>query len=460
MQSALLTVPETERRLVLDRYEPVRRLGSGGFGTVWLARDLKLGRMVALKRIGMTDAQVAQRARRESLAAARLSHPAIVSLYEAVADEDAVYLVSEHVSGRTLADRVRDGSLSDLDVLEIGIVLCDALAHAHKRGVVHRDVKPQNIIIPDAAAGDGSTTAKLTDFGIALLSDADAMTETGDVVGTLAYMAPEQADGRAVTPASDLYALGLCIYEALTGVNPVRAHGAAATARRVGRRLPSVGRLRRDLREELTAAIDATVGSDPATRGTLRDLRDALVGSLASATDDAGPVDGPAPPLRTRRHWPHAAERRSAFARPPAALAGALAYSLLAMLGPEPPLDVLALARGRRGGCASYCRGSAGSWRRPRSSAWAVAAGQPGSALLLAAAAAPVPILLLRSPLVWSAPSAARPARRRRRQRALPGARRSACPRRGSAPRSVPSALGGCCWPSRCPANGCSPASD
>ena len=187
--------PAGNGELVLGRYELVERLGSGGFGVVWAARDARLDRDVALKRIAVDDPAVARRAAREAKAAARLSHPGIVALYEAGRDADAVYLVSELVCGHTLARLLADGALSDRDIVGIGTVLCAALTHAHRRGVVHRDVKPQNVIIPEAPA-DGHGVAKLTDFGIARLLGEDVLTRTGDIVGTLAYMAPEQAEGR------------------------------------------------------------------------------------------------------------------------------------------------------------------------------------------------------------------------------------------------------------------------
>src|SRR4051794_15104178 len=202
---------DTLPALVLDRYRLVRRLGSGGFGTVWLAHDEHLGRPVAVKRVPTADADQAERARREALAAARLSHPGIVALYESGADEGACYLVSELVRGSTLGDLEAEGALSDLDVVEIGVALCDALSHAHARGVVHRDVKPGNVIVPEAPE-DGGAAAKLTDFGIARVVGDDALTRTGDVLGTLAYMAPEQAEGRSVSKRSDLYSLGLVLY--------------------------------------------------------------------------------------------------------------------------------------------------------------------------------------------------------------------------------------------------------
>jgi hypothetical protein len=402
--STIETTVPAQRGLVLDRYEPIRRLGSGGFGTVWLARDLKLSRLVALKRIPVPDATVAERARRESLAAARLQHPSIVSLYESAADDDAFYLVSEHVRGATLGDLQRDGALSDLDVLEIGIALCDALAHAHKRGVIHRDVKPQNVIIPDTAAADGSTMAKLTDFGIAQLSGDDALTMTGDVVGTLAYMAPEQAEGNETTPASDLYSLALCLYEAFSGVNPVRARGAAATARRVGRNLPSLGRLRRDLPRELCDAIDIAVAPQADTRGTVRDLRSALADAVPQVQDEPGTVAGaPLDAITPMADAPTLPIPMRALA---AIGAGALAYCALSLLGPDAPAEpawiaiavTIAVALLPRAGwiatAAALC-------------AWLAASGDAGVSLLLFFAVLPVPLVLARSPELWSAPGVA-----------------------------------------------------
>jgi hypothetical protein len=402
--STIETTAPAQRGLVLDRYEPIRRLGSGGFGTVWLARDLKLSRLVALKRIPVPDSTVAERARRESLAAARLQHPSIVSLYESAADDEAFYLVSEHVRGATLGDLQRDGALSDLDVLEIGIALCDALAHAHKRGVIHRDVKPQNVIVPDTAAADGSTMAKLTDFGIAQLSGDDALTMTGDVVGTLAYMAPEQAEGRETTASSDLYSLALCIYEAFSGVNPVRARGAAATARRVGRNLPSLERLRRDLPRELCHAIDMAVAPDPADRGSIRDLRSALAEAVPQVHDDPGTVAGA--PLDaitpTAERAPLAVPARVLGAL----AASALAYGALSVLGPGAPTDPAWIAIGVAVAVALLPRIG---WLATAAAlcVWLAVSGAAGMGLLLFLAVLPVPLVLARAPQFWSAPGVA-----------------------------------------------------
>ncbi len=354
--------------LVLDRYRPVRRIGAGGMGTVWLAHDEKLDRPVAVKRIAVHDEAVAKRAAREAKAAARLAHPAIVALHETGRDEDAVYLVSELVVGSTLAELMAEGALSDRDVLQIGAALCDALAHAHGRGVVHRDVKPQNIIVPDTRQ-DGAGVAKLTDFGIAMLLDEDVLTRTGDVVGTLAYMAPEQAEGREVTAQADLYALGLVLFEALSGTNPVRGRTPAATARRVGERLPKLERLRRDLPRELCAAIDRAVDPDPRARGKVTALRTVLRAHARQADDEPGTVAAGTlehvtrvtrlaagrlpevrahPPAHDEAAWAedragdpgvHPWRRSPPSARAVAALgAGSLTALALAGLGPEPPV--------------------------------------------------------------------------------------------------------------------------
>jgi hypothetical protein len=386
---------------VLGRYRLVRQIGSGGFGVVWLAEDEHLERAVAVKRIAMHDSAVAGRAEREARAAARLAHPGIVALYESGRDEEAVYLVSELVRGRTLADLMHEGALSDRDVLRIGVALCDALAHAHGRGVIHRDVKPGNVMVPDGSVGtdSGSGVAKLTDFGIARMVGDDALTLTGDVVGTLAYMAPEQAEGRAVGEEADLYSLALVLYEALSGVNPVRGRGAAATARRVGARLPALGRLRRDLPLELCHALDRAVLARPEQRGTLAELREALADGLPAADDARGtiagsPLEGLAPRPRVRPR-----------ARVAAALAaGALAAAALAWLTPTTGFAVSPAAGAGLAALAVLLAPRLG-WI---ALAGALAAWSGGAtALVIALAALPTVVLLRRSGTLWSLPAGA-----------------------------------------------------
>src|SRR5918997_2475285 len=258
-------------RLILGRYRLERRLGAGGFGVVWLAWDEKLEREVAVKAIPRENGG-GERVEREERAAARLNHPGIVAVYELASDEHDTYLVSELVRGRTLAELVRANALADRDVARIGMALCDALDHAHARGVIHRDVKPQNVmVLAEPAAGAGF--AKLADFGVAHVATGDPLTHTGDVVGTLSYMAPEQAEGARVTPACDVYSLALTLYEAWTGTNPVKGAGPAATARRLGRPLPSLAAIRRDLPRELCEVVDEALDVDPAFRPAPQRLR-------------------------------------------------------------------------------------------------------------------------------------------------------------------------------------------
>src|SRR4051812_10697374 len=275
--------------LVLGRYRLGRRLGAGGFGTVYEATDERLQRPVAVKGIPPGGGVGQVRGARGALAAGRLDPPGVVALFDAGQDEAARYLVSEVVDGRTVDALSAEGVLSDRDVLRIGLALCGALEHAHERGVVHRDVKPQNVLVPEAprsAAG----VAKLADFGIAHLAGDEPLTRTGDVVGTLAYMAPEQASGTRIDARVDLYSLALVLYEALAGVNPVRAGSPAATARRVGTVLTPLRRARKDLPPELCAAIDRALRPNPEERGTLTEMADELAAALPDVSDTGGTV--------------------------------------------------------------------------------------------------------------------------------------------------------------------------
>ncbi|HXW58349.1 MAG TPA: protein kinase, partial [Solirubrobacteraceae bacterium] len=303
---------------VLGRYRLIERLGSGGFGVVWRAHDQLLHREVAVKRIALEPGTDGARAGREALAGARLSHPAIVALYEACAEDDAFYLISELVHGSTLAQLIAAHELSDRQVLEIGVALADALSHAHARGVIHRDVKPQNVLVPARAGverrsgGALAGVAKLTDFGGARLAGEDVLTRTGDVLGTLAYMAPEQSDGREAGSAADLYSLALVLYEALSGANPVRGTTPAETARRIGQPLPPLRRSRRNLPRALAHALDRALSPAPAERGTLGDLRDALERALADGSAPAPAPERPHEPAPAP--WP----RTTVSAREPA----------------------------------------------------------------------------------------------------------------------------------------------
>ncbi|MBA2240140.1 MAG: serine/threonine protein kinase, partial [Solirubrobacterales bacterium] len=221
-------MPATEAiehdELLLGRFRVLEKIGSGGMGTVHRAFDERLQRQVAVKQV---HAGEPDRVMREAQAAARLNHPGIVTLYELGERDGEALLVSELVEGGTLAELSASGALSDREIAELGSGLCDALEHAHRRGVIHRDLKPSNILVRrDEALG---RRAKLLDFGIARVSDTRTLTEDGQVVGTLAYMAPEQADGQGAEPASDVYSLALTLYECWAGRNPVAADTPAET---------------------------------------------------------------------------------------------------------------------------------------------------------------------------------------------------------------------------------------
>jgi hypothetical protein len=253
--------------VVMNRFRLQERIGSGGMGTVYRAFDERLQRQVAVKEITSTDAG---RVAREAQAAARLNHPGIVTLYELGSEDGRALLVSELVEGATLAELARRGDLSDREVAEFGADVCEALAHAHERGVIHRDVKPHNVIVRvDDGAG---RRAMLMDFGIASLVGAPTLTATGEVVGTLAYMAPEQAEGLETSEPTDVYSLALTLYECWTGFNPVARDTPAQTARQIGSPIPSVLDYRPDLPVHLAECLDACLDPDPELRPGLDDL--------------------------------------------------------------------------------------------------------------------------------------------------------------------------------------------
>jgi eukaryotic-like serine/threonine-protein kinase len=268
--------------LVLDRFLIERRIGSGGFGVVYEAWDGRLERAVAVKAIEQRG-EAGKRVMREAQAAARLNHPGIVTLYEMGEEDGNALLVSELVEGDTLARLAGEDVLSDREIGEIGADLCEALDHAHSRGVIHRDIKPQNVQVVD-----GQPRAKLMDFGIALVADAAGLTQTGDVVGTLAYMSPEQAEGLEAGPEADVYSLALTLYECWSGENPHRRGNAVATVRSIGRRARPLRRLRPDLPRELAEEIDACLDPSPRNRPSLEELGGAIEDSLEDLADHSG----------------------------------------------------------------------------------------------------------------------------------------------------------------------------
>src|SRR5918912_169517 len=220
---------EARKTVLDDRYDVVRPLGSGGMGEVYLARDRVLGRDVALKVLRKQyagDDEFAERFKREAMSAASLSHPNIIQVYDrGETEEGASYIAMEYVPGGTLKERIfRDGALEAADAAGIGAQVAEALGAAHDRGMVHRDIKPQNVLL--TARGG----AKVADFGIARAGSSATISRTGSVLGTAGYMSPEQALGKPATPKSDLYSLGVVLYEALTGELPFTADNPIAVS--------------------------------------------------------------------------------------------------------------------------------------------------------------------------------------------------------------------------------------
>src|ERR687897_2583104 len=199
MPQALAHAPATD--LALGRYRPLRPLGSGASGSVWLARDEQTGLDVALK-IVPREGKAAHRAEREAEAASRLRHERCLRAYGFGSDAGHVYIAYEYVGGRTLREAMRAGELRDAEAVEAARQILDGLAHAHSRGIVHRDVKPSNVLLADAE----DISVRLLDFGLAQFDEAETLTAVGDVPGTLAYISPERLRGEEACTASDVWA--------------------------------------------------------------------------------------------------------------------------------------------------------------------------------------------------------------------------------------------------------------
>jgi Protein kinase domain len=250
-----------QSELVLGRYRPLRPLGSGGSGSVWLARDEQNGLDVALK-IVPREGKAASRAEREAEAAARLRHPACQRAYGFGRDSQHVYIAYEYVPGRTFREALRSGELDDDAAIEACAQILEGLAHAHERGIVHRDVKPSNVLLAEGK----DVSVRVLDFGLAQIQQAETLTAQGDVPGTLAYIAPERLAGKLTTEAADVWAVGLMLWEALAGRHPFWRSSLLETARAIESGAPPLETARPDLPKPLLAAVNRALDLDPARR--------------------------------------------------------------------------------------------------------------------------------------------------------------------------------------------------
>jgi Protein kinase domain len=265
VSTAALALPTQE--LVLGRYRPVRPLGSGGNGSVWLARDEQHGLDVALKIIAR-EGKGAARAEREALAARRLRHDRCVRAYDVGHDPSHVYIAYEYVPGRTVREALQADELSDRATVEIASQVLDALAYAHRAGIVHRDVKPSNILLEHKP----TVAARLLDFGLAQFDGADTLTAVGDVPGTLAYIAPERLAGEEASPASDVWSVGVLLWESLADRHPFWGMPLQEVARAIEAGAPPLVTERPDLPRRLLVAVDKALAPNPDTRPRASEL--------------------------------------------------------------------------------------------------------------------------------------------------------------------------------------------
>jgi eukaryotic-like serine/threonine-protein kinase len=317
-----------DNTLVDSRYRILRRIGSGGMADVYCAEDTHLGRQVALKvlhRRFAQDQEFVERFRREASAAAGLQHPNVVAVFDRGRHDGTYYIAMEHLPGRTLKEIVTEQApLAQERVIDMGLQVLQAAGFAHRHGVIHRDFKPHNVIV------DEQGRAKVTDFGIAR-AGASEMTETGSIMGTAQYLSPEQAQGHAVTATSDLYSIGVMLYEMLAGRLPFDGDSAVSIAlKHLSEQPVPISQLRPDVHPALDSVVMAALAKDPARRWqSAEDFAEALAAAGAQLGEPAphdssafvpvpapvpAAVDGDAsapvvapvsePSRRKRRRWP------------------------------------------------------------------------------------------------------------------------------------------------------------
>jgi hypothetical protein len=284
-------------RLIAGRYRLISKLGHGGMGTVWRAKDETVDREVAVKEPRVPDhlpererANVFERMRREARAAARLDHPAVVDVHDVAVVDEQPWIVMELVRGRSLGDALQEGTLSAREAARIGLEVLGALEAAHAAGVLHRDVKPDNVLL------GRHDRVVLTDFGIAQIEGETSLTDTGGFVGSPEYIAPERVLGQRPGPASDLWSLGVVLYAATEGVSPFRRSNTPATLQSVLNATPAPPA---SAQGPLAEAITGLLDKDPARRpdaARVRALLDAAANPPAPPPTQVVRLDGPEQP--------------------------------------------------------------------------------------------------------------------------------------------------------------------
>ena len=306
-----------QQTIVDNRYSVLHLLGSGGMGHVYLARDELLGREVALKMLKepyTDEEEFVERFRREARNAATLSHPNIVPVYDMGKAEDGTpYIAMEYMAGGTLGELMaREGTLEAPEAAAIAIQIARALAEAHRCGVIHRDVKSHNVFLAESPASSGTTpeglplgAVKVGDFGIARAAEASTMTESGLILGTPHYLSPEQAKGEPVGPKSDLYSLGIVLYEMLTGRVPFDAEDSIAiTMKHISEPPPSPKEVNPGMPEDMNTLVLRLLSKDPKDRHgdaveLIEDLTQVRAG-LPTALLPAKPAEVPVSPEETK----------------------------------------------------------------------------------------------------------------------------------------------------------------
>ncbi|MFE2749402.1 serine/threonine-protein kinase [Streptomyces scopuliridis] len=280
------------RRALGGRYRLVSRLGHGGMGTVWLAHDEVVDREVAIKEprvpdnVGERDRdRVYLRMQREARAAAKIEHPAVVTMHDVVIEDAKPWIVMELVRGQSLADRLQEGTLDPREAARIGLAVLDALTAAHEKGVLHRDVKPDNVLL-----GRGDRVV-LSDFGIAQVEGEQGLTETGAFVGSPEFIAPERVLGQQPGPESDLWSLGVVLYAAVEGVSPYRRSHIPATLQAVLSAEPQMPARGSGAFGTLVMRL---LRKDPAARPDAAEIR-AVLESVARPPAVTRPYSGPGP---------------------------------------------------------------------------------------------------------------------------------------------------------------------